>query len=697
MSEKTIINWTGGGTLQTWTNGEWQILYAKDSAGNCVTLSLTSHDAVRLSYAVSPVPNEQFERLREANSAVQELSYPEARSDELRQVADVIDCGGGCGRCGSQSLDRGEFCDFVAAENLRKLAAALDLKAKIDAAAPSRPDAGGGVRGTDPYDRCPTCSLSWQLFPPTKIDNVDAVRCVECKAVYPLSTPPAAVEKEADDWRDDPSADERWNAGLDFAMGQFCAALGVDPKSVRWDAATETLDGDVNAVIWNILRARFGEDWDPAAVESNASVEAAHLLCEKDFIGAGGQSLSWKIECDVLSDADLKTIAAVCAPSLPKFCEAVGVPCGGLRLAAAMNAYADPAAKRVLIVDDVWTTGKSMTAIGASYAEWIGFVAFARGPLPSHVSSFMSISSVSVEARLREALERIRERIAELLDEKDVDDDGILGEIDVALSLEQAPNGRGNLGKGLPNVPNNAPKNENIAPNDAPAIAAFRQAQSVYRLEYDHFPLKNTWDKAGESVREGWRKIAAAACGAQKFDALKLEHAIAEALAPYFEEGFTARDGAQAVMRLLRDEALSAVGDEARFKHFAPDGGKAPIRPDAPNHLTIKTSAELAIAVADEAKKSEGGLKQQARNPAGLPDSSGDLASAGVIAGDDIKDHRRQVGSNSPSDPTAERREIVVRALRSLKEITPKGFANYHNLIDEALSGLAALDGGAGA
>lgn len=29
--------------------------------------------------------------------------------------------------------DRGEFCGFVAADDLRKLAAALDLKAKVDA------------------------------------------------------------------------------------------------------------------------------------------------------------------------------------------------------------------------------------------------------------------------------------------------------------------------------------------------------------------------------------------------------------------------------------------------------------------------------------------------------------------------------------------------------------------------------------
>ena len=76
-----------------------------------------------------------------------------------------------------------------------------------------------------------------------------------------------AVNYYRNDWRADPSADGRWQAGCDFALVQLCEAIGVDPKSVRWDAATETLDGDVNAVIWNILRARFGDDWDPDQVQ----------------------------------------------------------------------------------------------------------------------------------------------------------------------------------------------------------------------------------------------------------------------------------------------------------------------------------------------------------------------------------------------------------------------------------------------
>lgn len=75
----------------------------------------------------------------------------------------------------------------------------------------------------------------------------------------------AQSKPEPDDWQDDPSADERWNAGLDFGMVQLCAVLGVDPHMVNWDAATETLDGDVCAAIGNIFRTKYGEDFDPTA------------------------------------------------------------------------------------------------------------------------------------------------------------------------------------------------------------------------------------------------------------------------------------------------------------------------------------------------------------------------------------------------------------------------------------------------
>ncbi len=62
-----------------------------------------------------------------------------------------------------------------------------------------------------------------------------------------------------EDFLDDPRFDD---AAVDFTMVQLCKVLGVDSESVRWDAATETFTGDVQAVISNILTAKFGDDWD---------------------------------------------------------------------------------------------------------------------------------------------------------------------------------------------------------------------------------------------------------------------------------------------------------------------------------------------------------------------------------------------------------------------------------------------------
>jgi hypothetical protein len=84
-------------------------------------------------------------------------------------------------------------------------------------------------------------------------------------ALYVLACLMRLAFLSVDDWKEDPSSDERWNAGLDYGMVQLCAVLGVNPKDVNWDAATETLDGDVCAAIGNIFRVKYGEDFDPTA------------------------------------------------------------------------------------------------------------------------------------------------------------------------------------------------------------------------------------------------------------------------------------------------------------------------------------------------------------------------------------------------------------------------------------------------
>lgn len=93
---------------------------------------------------------------------------------------------------------------------------------------------------------------------------------------------------QGEDWRDDPSADVRWNAGLVYGHDQLCRVLGVDPDKVSWDAATETLDGDVQSVICNILRAWAGDDWQalaarPAAPEAQG---AWRVGCEQLYLDA---------------------------------------------------------------------------------------------------------------------------------------------------------------------------------------------------------------------------------------------------------------------------------------------------------------------------------------------------------------------------------------------------------------------------
>lgn len=53
--------------------------------------------------------------------------------------------------------------------------------------------------------------------------------------------------------------------GIEIALTHLCKVLGVDPKEVTWDAATETVEGDTSSVIYSILHAKFGEDFDPKA------------------------------------------------------------------------------------------------------------------------------------------------------------------------------------------------------------------------------------------------------------------------------------------------------------------------------------------------------------------------------------------------------------------------------------------------
>lgn len=93
--------------------------------------------------------------------------------------------------------------------------------------------------------------------------ELDFAECLGAALDAALAHPGSEALREA--YEDDPTSDERWNAGCDFAMKQLCEYVEVDPQNVRWDAATETVDGDVQAVIGNILREAYGDDWQTRA------------------------------------------------------------------------------------------------------------------------------------------------------------------------------------------------------------------------------------------------------------------------------------------------------------------------------------------------------------------------------------------------------------------------------------------------
>lgn len=126
-----------------------------------------------------------------------------------------------------------------------------------------------------------------------------------------------------------------------------------------------------------------------------------HLFQRGDFTLNSGSKSTWKIECDALTPADWEGAAELVCLLVGPFRAVVGVPRGGAPLAAALRyrytAFlpgGDTPAP-VLIVDDVLTTGGSMTRLRdrlvADYqykpGEIVGAVLFARGPLPEWVKA----------------------------------------------------------------------------------------------------------------------------------------------------------------------------------------------------------------------------------------------------------------------------------------------------------------------
>ncbi len=127
------------------------------------------------------------------------------------------------------------------------------------------------------------------------------------------------------------------------------------------------------------------------------------LVQTGDFTLASGAKSTWKLECDALTPADWAGLAAVAVQFLPTFCHVEGVPRGGLPFAAALAKYATPDSPRLLVAEDVCTTGGSITrfleayeAYGskARFTEAVGVCVFCRDRHPHWVTPLFRMPRV---------------------------------------------------------------------------------------------------------------------------------------------------------------------------------------------------------------------------------------------------------------------------------------------------------------
>ncbi len=114
------------------------------------------------------------------------------------------------------------------------------------------------------------------------------------------------------------------------------------------------------------------------------------------FTSHSGRLLGWRINAEALTYADVKTLAAAAARILPPFSFVHGIPKGGLPMAEQMVGHHTAYTRRLLIVDDVLTTGASMEEVRSrfsqSWPEVIGLVIFARGPCPDWVTPIFTLN-----------------------------------------------------------------------------------------------------------------------------------------------------------------------------------------------------------------------------------------------------------------------------------------------------------------
>ena len=185
-------------------------------------------------------------------------------------------------------------------------------------------------------------------------------------------------------WRDGPVTNEAAIiTGLRVALEALLAMkgthAGLDRRATEVEAAL--------AAIYAAPRCETKHD--------EGALQRA-LFAFGDFSLHSGQRSRWKIDCDQLSDPDLDTLALLVVGRCGDYRIAIGVPCGGIRFARALNAITRPPpwpgiSGPTLLVDDVLTTGASMEELRREHPEARGVVIFARGPCPDWITPIFRV------------------------------------------------------------------------------------------------------------------------------------------------------------------------------------------------------------------------------------------------------------------------------------------------------------------
>ncbi len=117
------------------------------------------------------------------------------------------------------------------------------------------------------------------------------------------------------------------------------------------------------------------------------------LFIKQDFISHAGIPMTWKLECDGISESEWQALATMIMEYQKEpFGKVVGIPRGGVPLQKALEPYAtgnydDP----LLVVDDVYTTGTSFKEFCNFEEECFKWVVFARTPTKGGVRALFTM------------------------------------------------------------------------------------------------------------------------------------------------------------------------------------------------------------------------------------------------------------------------------------------------------------------